>query len=78
MPDPVVGEAVRAVVEVADGVTADDSLAEQLVNYCRERLAGYKCPKAVDFVAELPRLPTGKLLKRELRKQYWGDGKLIA
>ena len=44
---------------------------EQLRAWCRERLAGYKVPKTVDVLAELPRNPTGKILKRELRKPYW-------
>ncbi|MEI9982164.1 MAG: hypothetical protein WDN69_02480 [Aliidongia sp.] len=41
------------------------------MDYCRERLARYKCPRSVDFTDELPRLPTGKLLKRRLRDRYW-------
>jgi acyl-CoA synthetase (AMP-forming)/AMP-acid ligase II len=45
-------------------------LGQELVRYCRERLAGFKCPRSVDFVDELPRLPTGKLLKRVLRDRY--------
>jgi hypothetical protein len=43
----------------------------ELVAWCRERMAAYKCPKTVDVVAELPRNPTGKVLKRDLRKPYW-------
>ncbi|MCB1537070.1 MAG: fatty acid--CoA ligase, partial [Rhodoblastus sp.] len=43
----------------------------ELLTWCRERLAGYKLPKSVEIVAELPRNPTGKILKRELRKPYW-------
>jgi len=74
VPHPEMGEQVKAVVEPAEGATADDALAADLIAYCRERIASYKCPRSVDFVAELPRLPTGKLLKREIRKTYWGDG----
>ena len=43
----------------------------ELIAYCRSRLAHYKCPVSVDFVDALPRLPTGKLLKRQLRDRYW-------
>jgi acyl-CoA synthetase (AMP-forming)/AMP-acid ligase II len=45
-------------------------LEAELLDYCRDRLAHYKCPRSVDFRAELPRLPTGKLLKRKLRDEY--------
>jgi acyl-coenzyme A synthetase/AMP-(fatty) acid ligase len=65
------GEEVKAVVIAADGVIAGPDLERQLIDYCRDRLAHYKCPVTVDFVDELPRLPTGKLLKRELRSRYW-------
>ena len=60
-----------ALSAVADGASAGPELADELIATCRARLAGYKCPKTVDFVEELPRLPTGKLLKRELRLRYW-------
>jgi acyl-CoA synthetase (AMP-forming)/AMP-acid ligase II len=74
VPDPDFGEAVKAVVELAPGVEGTDSLAADLIDFCRSRLAGFKCPRTVDFIDELPRLPTGKLLKRELRKRYYGEG----
>ncbi|MDB5447715.1 MAG: acyl-CoA synthetase, partial [Phenylobacterium sp.] len=78
VPDKEFGEAVKAVVEPAPGVEAGPALAEELIALCRAKLARYKCPASVDFVDELPRLPTGKLLKRELKKRYWGEGgKLI-
>jgi long-chain acyl-CoA synthetase len=73
VPDPEFGESVKAVIEPAPGVTADDALALEIIAFCRARLAGFKCPKSVDFTDDLPRLPTGKLLKRELRKRYWGE-----
>jgi len=69
IPDPDLGEAVRAVVELEDSASAagaGDDLAEELLVYCRERIAHFKCPRSVVFVDELPRLPTGKLLKRLL------------
>jgi long-chain acyl-CoA synthetase len=73
VPDPDFGEAVKAVVQPADGVEGTPALAEELIALCRGKLAGFKCPRTVDFVETLPRLPTGKLLKREIRKAYWGD-----
>ena len=76
-PDGEFGEQVKAVVEAKDGVEADDALAQELMAYCRARLAGYKCPKSVDFADALPRLPTGKLLKRELRKRYWPETRTL-
>ena len=71
VPHEEMGEEVKAVVVVSDAATAGPALARELLTYCRDRLAHYKCPATVDFVAELPRLPTGKLLKRELRANYW-------
>jgi len=71
VPNADLGEEVKAVVVPADGVVPSDELGREIIGYCREHLAHYKCPVSVDFVSELPRLPTGKLLKRDLRKQYW-------
>ncbi|MEU2605547.1 acyl-CoA synthetase [Streptomyces albus] len=65
------GEEVKAVVEPAPGHTPGPELAEAILAHCGERLAGYKRPKSVDFVAELPRDPNGKLYKRRLRDPYW-------
>jgi long-chain acyl-CoA synthetase len=62
---------VKAVVELAPGVTAGPELAEELLAFCKEQLAGFKCPKSIDFVPELPRDPNGKLYKRKLRDPYW-------
>ena len=66
------GEQVKAVVQPADGWVADDGLAQELIAFTREHIAHYKCPRSIDFEAELPRLPTGKLYKRLLRDRYWG------
>jgi long-chain acyl-CoA synthetase len=70
VPDDRWGEAVKAVVvkKPGAGVTAGE-----LIAWARERIAGYKLPKSVDFIEALPRNPTGKILKRELRLPYWGD-----
>jgi acyl-CoA synthetase (AMP-forming)/AMP-acid ligase II len=75
VPDPEMGEQVKAVVELAEGYAPSDALAAELIAFCRSKLASFKCPRSVDFTDALPRLPTGKLLKRELRKRYWGDAK---
>jgi len=71
VPNEDLGEEVKAVVIAADPSAAGPELAAELIAYCRSKLAHYKCPVTVDFVDELPRLPTGKLLKRRLREQYW-------
>jgi cytochrome c5 len=71
VPDEEWGEQVKAIVEPAAGVTPGPDLANELIEFCRERLAGYKCPRSVDFIETMPREPTGKLLKRKLRDPYW-------
>lgn len=68
VPDEKWGEAVKAIVVRRSGSAAG---ADTIIAYARERLAGYKLPKSVEFVDVLPRNPTGKLLKRELREKYW-------
>jgi long-chain acyl-CoA synthetase len=68
VPDERWGEAVKAVVVTKPGATASPA---ELIEFARNRIAGYKLPKSVDFVDELPRNPSGKILKRELRKPYW-------
>jgi acyl-CoA synthetase (AMP-forming)/AMP-acid ligase II len=64
--DPDFGEAVRAIVEPAAGVTPSAELEQELIAYCIARLSKFKCPRSVVFLPELPRLPTGKLAKRLL------------
>lgn len=71
VPSEEMGEEVKAVVQLADPDTAGPDVEQQLLAYCRERLAHYKCPRTIDFERELPRLPTGKLYKRQLRDRYW-------
>jgi acyl-CoA synthetase (AMP-forming)/AMP-acid ligase II len=73
IPDPEMGEKVHAVVQPVRWDDAGPALERELLAYCREHLAHYKCPKAVDFDRELPREQTGKLYKRLLRDRYWGD-----
>ena len=71
VPDEEFGESVKALVQVKEGVLADDSLASSLVAHCRELLAGYKAPRSVDFVGHIPRTGTGKIQKAPLRAPYW-------
>jgi len=71
VPNEDFGEEVKAIVQPADWQARGPALAEELINYCRERLADVKCPRTVDFVEELPRLPTGKLQKKLIRAPYW-------
>jgi long-chain acyl-CoA synthetase len=73
VPNEDLGEEVKAVVQPVDGVVGDEALERELIAFCRQHLAHFKCPRSVDFVDELPRLPTGKLYKGVLREQYWGD-----
>ncbi|WP_026310623.1 acyl-CoA synthetase [Parafrankia elaeagni] len=70
VPDPEMGEQVKAVVQVAPGHLPGEELAAELTVHVRSRLAGYKVPRSIDFVDELPRTPTGKLLKGDLRDRY--------
>jgi long-chain acyl-CoA synthetase len=73
VPDDDLGEAVKAVVQPVPGVEPGADLERELIAFCREHLAHFKCPRSVDFEVELPRLPTGKLYKLLLRDRYWGD-----
>ena len=68
VPDTKWGEAVKACVVLKPGADAD---AGEIITWARERIAGYKCPKSVDFIPALPRNPSGKILRRELRAPYW-------
>ncbi len=70
LPDPEMGEQVKAVVEPMDGFEPSNALAAELTTFARERLAHYKVPKSLDFIDALPRLPTGKLYKQGLRAEY--------
>jgi acyl-CoA synthetase (AMP-forming)/AMP-acid ligase II len=68
VPDPEWGEAVKAVVELSDGMSVT---SEELISLCKEKLGGVMAPKTVDFVTELPRSPVGKVMKRDIRDRYW-------
>jgi long-chain acyl-CoA synthetase len=71
VPNDEFGEEVKAVVQPVVGVTPGPELEAELIAYCREHLAGYKCPRTVEFDPELPRDPNGKLYKRRIRERYW-------
>ena len=73
VPNEDMGEEVKAVVQVMPGIEEGPELERELIAFCKENLASIKCPRSVDFEAELPRLPTGKLYKRVLRDRYWKD-----
>ena len=73
VPNTDLGEEVKAVVQAMPGVQPGPELERELIAFCGEHLARFKCPRSVDFEAELPRLPTGKLYKRILRDRYWGN-----
>ena len=70
VPDQDLGESVKAVVQPIDWSDAGPELAAELLDFCRQHLASYKCPRSVDFEQELPRLDTGKLYKQILRARY--------
>jgi acyl-CoA synthetase (AMP-forming)/AMP-acid ligase II len=70
VPDADMGEQVKAVVELLDSAQPSTEMANELIRYCRERLAHYKCPRSIDFTTALPRQENGKLYKRLLRDAY--------
>jgi long-chain acyl-CoA synthetase len=75
IPDPYWVEKVHAVVSLKKGASI---ATDELIAFCKKNLAGYKAPKSVEFVDDLPKNPAGKILKRELREGYWeGSGRKI-
>ena len=73
VPNEEMGEDVKAIVQLEPSFKQDNETANELLEYTREHIARYKCPKSIDFTDELPRSPAGKLYKRKLKDQYWGD-----
>jgi long-chain acyl-CoA synthetase len=71
VPNEDLGEEVKAVVQLMPGVAPGGEVEAELIAFCREHLAHMKCPCSIDFEAEFPRLPTGKLYKTALRDRYW-------
>jgi long-chain acyl-CoA synthetase len=73
VPNDDLGEEVKAVVQLLDPAAAGPDMEATLLDFCRARLAAFKCPRSIDFDAQLPRQDTGKLYKRLLKDRYWGD-----
>jgi long-chain acyl-CoA synthetase len=71
IPNEDFGEEVKAVVQLIDANKASPALADELIRYCKQHLASYKCPRSVDFDGQLPRHATGKLYKKKVRDRYW-------
>ena len=77
VPNEEWGEEVKAVVQLNEGFAPDDAMRAELLAFAAENLPGYKRPRSVDFVTELPRMPSGKVLRRVIRDSYWqGDKKI--
>ncbi|HZU71359.1 MAG TPA: AMP-binding protein [Acidimicrobiales bacterium] len=70
VPNEEWGEEVKAVVELAEGRSPSEELASEMIQFCRSKLAPFKCPRSVDFVDDLPRQDNGKIYKRLLRERY--------
>ncbi|MCY3884320.1 MAG: acyl-CoA synthetase [Gammaproteobacteria bacterium] len=73
VPNEDFGEEVKAVIQLAEGLEQSPDIAQELIDFGREKIAHYMVPKSIDFIDEMPRLPTGKLYKRLLRDRYWGN-----
>lgn len=71
VPNEEMGEEVKAVIQLEPGVAADAAKAQEIIDWCRQRLSHLKVPRSIDFRTELPRTDTGKLIKRKLRDEYW-------
>ncbi|MFH6787027.1 MULTISPECIES: acyl-CoA synthetase [Methylobacterium] len=71
VPNEEMGEEVKAVVQLRQGIDGTPEKAREIIAWCRARLSHFKVPRSVDFRSELPRTPTGKLIKRLLRDEYW-------
>ena len=77
VPSDAMGEEVKAVVMPAPGVEPGPRLEAELIKFCRDHMAHYKCPRSIDFVDELPRTATGKMAKHKLKARYWPEGSRI-
>lgn len=75
VPNEDFGEEVKAVIQPMPGNEPGPALEAELIAFCRDHLSVQKCPRSIDFMDQLPRLPTGKLYKKALRDRYWGDRK---
>ena len=77
VPKPDWGEEVKAVVQLNQGYEPNDALAQEILAFAAARLATYKRPRTVDFADDLPRLETGKIVRRTVRDRYWQGEKKI-
>ena len=77
VPNEEFGEEVKGVVQLRDPGMAGEEMARKLLGFCENQLSKIKCPGSIDFIDELPRTPTGKLLKRLLKEKYWPDAQRI-
>jgi acyl-CoA synthetase (AMP-forming)/AMP-acid ligase II len=77
IPHPEFGEEVKGVIQLKDINDAGPEMEQELIAYCQSKLAKLKCPKTIDFEEQLPRTPTGKLLKRLLKDRYWSGEQRI-
>lgn len=71
VPSEEFGEEVKAIVQLAPGVADSAELAVELIDFTRDKVAGYMVPRSVDFTDAMPCLPTGKLYKNKRRERYW-------
>jgi long-chain acyl-CoA synthetase len=71
VPNAEMGEEVKAVIQAMPGIETGPALEAELIAFCQEHLAKLKCPRSIDFIDAMPRLPTGKLYKKPLRERYW-------
>ena len=77
VPNEEWGEEIKAVVQLNEGFAPSDKLAAEIVAFAAERLPGYKRPRSVDFTDDLPRMPSGKIVRRTVRDRYWQGEKKI-
>lgn len=70
-PDEAMGETVRTAVKLAEGFVANEALEKELLAFAAQNLSKFKCPKGIDFVDDLPRLPSGKVVRSKVRQSYW-------
>ena len=75
VPDEKWGEVVKAFVVLKKGASATSA---EIIAFCRDHLANFKCPKSIEFIDELPKSGAGKILKRDLRAAYWGEGRQVS
>lgn len=71
IPHEEFGEEVKAAIELNEGEVPSGEIVEELIAHCKEHLASFKAPRSIDFLEQMPRNPTGKLMKRVLRDKYW-------